>query len=60
MKQMGLFLGSMALGGVILAFAVASSREKSEPAGSRAGLWLSYLIGLFLVVQGVVGLVRLR
>ena len=70
MKQTGLLLGSMVLGVVIFAFAVATSREQQGKAGSpsadaqtlgsRAGLWLSYLIGLFLVVQGAVGLLRLR
>jgi hypothetical protein len=69
MKQTGLYLGSMALGAVIFALAVSTSRDErrghplpSAPArpGSRAGLWLRYAIGLFLMAQGVVGLIRSR
>jgi hypothetical protein len=69
MKQKGLYLGSMTLGAVIFALAVSTSRDErrghplpSAPAspGSRAGRWLRYALGLFLMAQGVVGLIRSR
>lgn len=66
MRLTGLFLGSLALGAAIFALAVMSARETGPDAGaprtlgSRAGLWLSYAIGLFLMAQGALGLFRLR
>ncbi len=61
MKASVFLIGSIVLGVLILVTSVGALREtgsKDQPSGSRFGPMLACAMGVLLVVQGILGLLR--